>query len=63
MANLYRCMVVVVPVFTGDSLWEALVHPAFLKFSVIFPWGFSCGRLAANIESAEAGDRYKTFRR
>jgi len=52
------------PVFTGDSLWEALSHPAFLNyFSVIFPMGiFNVVGSLQNIESAEAaGDRYKTF--
>jgi AGZA family xanthine/uracil permease-like MFS transporter len=52
------------PVFTGDSLWEALVDPAFLNyFSVIFPMGiFNVVGSLQNIESAEAaGDRYKTF--
>jgi AGZA family xanthine/uracil permease-like MFS transporter len=52
------------PVFTGTSLWEALVDPAFLNyFSVIFPMGiFNVVGSLQNIESAEAaGDRYKTF--
>jgi len=52
------------PVFTGASLWEALVDPAFLNyFSVIFPMGiFNVVGSLQNIESAEAaGDRYKTF--
>jgi AGZA family xanthine/uracil permease-like MFS transporter len=52
------------PVFTGDSLWEGLTHPAFLNyFSVIFPMGiFNVVGSLQNIESAEAaGDRFKTF--
>ena len=52
------------PMFTGDSLWQALVHPAFLNyFSVILPMGiFNVVGSLQNIESAEAaGDRYKTF--
>ncbi len=52
------------PVFTGDSLWEALWHPALLNYlSVIFPMGiFNVVGSLQNIESAEAaGDRYKTF--
>jgi len=52
------------PGFTGASLWEALVDPAFLNyFSVIFPMGiFNVVGSLQNIESAEAaGDRYKTF--
>ena len=52
------------PVFTGDSLWEALSHPAFLSyFSVILPMGiFNVVGSLQNIESAEAaGDRYRTF--
>jgi AGZA family xanthine/uracil permease-like MFS transporter len=52
------------PVFTGDSLWEALTHPVFLNyFSVILPMGiFNVVGSLQNIESAEAaGDRYKTF--
>ena len=52
------------PVFTGDSLWEALTHPAFLNyFSVIFPMGiFNVVGSLQNIESAEAaGDRFRTF--
>jgi AGZA family xanthine/uracil permease-like MFS transporter len=52
------------PIFTGDSLWEALRHPAFLNYlSVIFPMGiFNVVGSLQNIESAEAaGDRYKTF--
>lgn len=52
------------PAFAGDSLWEALTHPAFLNyFSVIFPMGiFNVVGSLQNIESAEAaGDRFKTF--
>jgi AGZA family xanthine/uracil permease-like MFS transporter len=52
------------PVFTGDSLVEALLQPAFLNyFSVIFPMGiFNVVGSLQNIESAEAaGDRYRTF--
>ncbi len=52
------------PVFTGDSLWEALWHPAFLNYlSVILPMGiFNVVGSLQNIESADAaGDRYRTF--
>ena len=52
------------PVFTGDSLWEALWDPEFLKYmSVILPMGiFNVVGSLQNIESAEAaGDRYRTF--
>ena len=52
------------PSFAGGSLWEALVHPAFLSyFSVILPMGiFNVVGSLQNIESAEAaGDRFKTF--
>jgi adenine/guanine/hypoxanthine permease len=52
------------PTFTGDSLWEALSHPAFLNyFSVILPMGiFNVVGSLQNIESAEAaGDRFRTF--
>ena len=52
------------PAFTGGSLWEALIHPAFLNyFSVIFPMGiFNVVGSLQNIESAEAaGDRFRTF--
>lgn len=52
------------PSFAGGSLWEALMHPAFLNyFSVIFPMGiFNVVGSLQNIESAEAaGDRFKTF--
>lgn len=52
------------PAFSGDSLWEALVDPAFLNyFSVILPMGiFNVVGSLQNIESAEAaGDHYKTF--
>ena len=52
------------PAFSGDSLWEALWHPAFLSyFSVILPMGiFNVVGSLQNIESAEAaGDRYRTF--
>ena len=52
------------PAFAGDSLWEALMHPAFLNyFAVIFPMGiFNVVGSLQNIESAEAaGDRYPTF--
>jgi adenine/guanine/hypoxanthine permease len=52
------------PVFSGDSLMEALLHPAFLNyFSVILPMGiFNVVGSLQNIESAEAaGDRYRTF--
>jgi AGZA family xanthine/uracil permease-like MFS transporter len=52
------------PIFTGDSLWEALSHPAFLNYlSVILPMGiFNVVGSLQNIESAEAaGDRYRTF--
>ena len=52
------------PVFAGDSLWEALWDPEFLKYmSVILPMGiFNVVGSLQNIESAEAaGDRYRTF--
>jgi adenine/guanine/hypoxanthine permease len=52
------------PAFTGDSLLEALGHPAFLNYlSVIIPMGvFNVVGSLQNIESAEAaGDRYRTF--
>ncbi|MGH7774568.1 MAG: NCS2 family permease [Candidatus Binatia bacterium] len=52
------------PVWTGDSLWEAIWHPAFLNYlSVILPMGiFNVVGSLQNIESAEAaGDRYRTF--
>jgi AGZA family xanthine/uracil permease-like MFS transporter len=52
------------PIFTGGSLMEALLHPAFLNyFSVILPMGiFNVVGSLQNIESAEAaGDRYRTF--
>jgi len=52
------------PIFTGDSLWEALGHPAFLNYlSVIVPMGiFNVVGSLQNIESAEAaGDRYRAF--
>ena len=55
---------VALPVFTGDSLWEALSQPEFMKYmSVIFPMGiFNVVGSLQNIESAEAaGDRYRTF--
>lgn len=52
------------PMFTGDSLWEALRHPAFLNYlSVILPMGiFNVVGSLQNIESAEAaGDHYRAF--
>ncbi len=52
------------PIFTGDSLWEALWNPAFLNYlAVILPMGiFNVVGSLQNIESAEAaGDRYRTF--
>lgn len=52
------------PVFTGESLWEALWYPAVLNYlSVIVPMGiFNVVGSLQNIESAEAaGDRYRTF--
>ena len=52
------------PAFAGGSLWEALMHPAFLNyFSVILPMGiFNVVGSLQNIESAEAaGDRFRTF--
>jgi AGZA family xanthine/uracil permease-like MFS transporter len=52
------------PSFAVGSLWEALIHPAFLNyFSVIFPMGiFNVVGSLQNIESAEAaGDRFETF--
>lgn len=52
------------PVFTGESLWEALWHPAILNYlSVIVPMGiFNVVGSLQNIDSAEAaGDRYRTF--
>jgi AGZA family xanthine/uracil permease-like MFS transporter len=52
------------PRFAGESLWQALMDPAFLNyFSVIFPMGiFNVVGSLQNIESAEAaGDRYRTF--
>jgi AGZA family xanthine/uracil permease-like MFS transporter len=54
----------VLPVFVGGSLWEALTDPAFLSyFSVILPMGiFNVVGSLQNIESAEAaGDSYPTF--
>src|SRR5881397_1313219 len=55
---------VALPVFTGDSVWEALSQPEFIKYmSVILPMGiFNVVGSLQNIESAEAaGDRYRTF--
>lgn len=52
------------PSFAVGSLWEAMMHPAFLNyFSVIFPMGiFNVVGSLQNIESAEAaGDRFETF--
>ena len=52
------------PDFTGGSLLEALLHPAFLNYlSVIIPMGiFNVVGSLQNIESAEAaGDRYPAF--
>lgn len=52
------------PQFTGGSLWQALMDPAFLNyFSVILPMGiFNVVGSLQNIESAEAaGDRFRTF--
>ena len=52
------------PSLAVGSLWEAMMHPAFLNyFSVIFPMGiFNVVGSLQNIESAEAaGDRFKTF--
>jgi AGZA family xanthine/uracil permease-like MFS transporter len=54
----------VMPAIAAGSLWEALIHPAFLNyFSVILPMGiFNVVGSLQNIESAEAaGDRYPTF--
>jgi AGZA family xanthine/uracil permease-like MFS transporter len=52
------------PDFSGGSLLEALLHPAFLNYlSVIIPMGiFNVVGSLQNIESAEAaGDRYRAF--
>jgi len=52
------------PVFSGDSLWEALRRPAFMNYlSVILPMGiFNVVGSLQNIESADAaGDHYRTF--